>query len=227
MFATIAGREYVIGVLSGTYSPTCGQNAMFRRVDTYLSWIQSTAQGDINLNGTTPEAPPQSSAPTTPTPPSSGGQTPSYPSNPGYPGQGGYGAPCQSGQSCQSNLCVHDQFGSAFCSLPCSSAQDCGGASCLPTQEGVGVCDARGGGGSGGSGSGGGSSPQYPQYPQYPVGGYIGAPCQSSQQCGSGGACIQTSYVGGQCTVMSSGGYGGPMGMYCVPTNVPYVSVCL
>lgn len=131
-FATVGGKWVQIGVHS-TKTNYCGYAGNDIRVDTYASWIKTTAGGDANEDGGTGTAPPTPP----PAPPSSGGGAQPC-------------APCSSSSDCggASDFCVKNTSGETFCTADCSAGQACptgwscklvGGAltgqQCLPPNE--------------------------------------------------------------------------------------------
>jgi hypothetical protein len=122
-FMMMNDQIVVAGVTS--YGDTnCEQISVDMRVDAFAGWIDET------MGVTTPGG--------------GGGGLP-----PGGGGAGGVGDACQSGDECQTGLCVGDGAGAGFCTAQCSSDADCGeGWACFSTDDpSLNVCAPDEGGG--------------------------------------------------------------------------------
>jgi MYXO-CTERM domain-containing protein len=160
-FMMMNNQMVVAGVTS--YGDTnCEQISVDMRVDAFVPWIDQTM-------GVAP--------PTNPTNPPTGG------------GAGGIGEQCESGNDCQTGLCVGDGT-SGFCTAQCSSDADCGeGWACFGTDDpSLSVCAPDQGGGEGGEGGEGGDTPMFPMpggNPTIPGGDEDGE--QGTDEGGGGG----------------------------------------
>ena len=175
-FVTVNGQEVTIGVHS-TKSGSCGNGGTDMRVDSYVSWIKQSANGDVVLPGS-------GGGGDAPTPPGPGPSIPPEDDSIAKEGQGCWKRPCDKGL-----VCVPIYYGGGtspggkFCMERCATLgndKNCDGGETCTNSNAVGrVCfnanNAKGGYTSGGPGSNPGAPTPPGGSPPPPGGGSSGA----------------------------------------------------